>query len=311
MKGNKIFAVVVTYNGEPWVENCLRSLKDSILPVSIVLVDNFSTDGTKKIIQEQFPDCFLIEPGVNLGFGKANNLGISYAIANGADYVFLLNQDAWILPDTLKVLLSTIKKENMVGILSPIHLDGSGQKLDLNFLSYLEESSTPGFLSDAVLNKLKDFYETGFVNAAAWLISRECLLKVGGFDPVFPHYGEDNDYVKRVLFHGYKVGVAKCFIYHERIISRKERGRDPHELNINRLHILNLFVLKNLNKPFILNIFSFYRRNFVKIIQYVLDLKVKEIPFLIKACIKTTFILPKIYSNYKSSKDKTKPFLSN
>ena len=44
--------------------------------------------------------------------------------------------------------------------------------------------------------------------AAHWLISRDCLLKVGGFSPIFPHYGEDNNYAERTIFHGFKIGIV-------------------------------------------------------------------------------------------------------
>jgi GT2 family glycosyltransferase len=310
MLESRVFAIVVTYNGESWIEKCIKSLKESIIPVSVIVVDNCSVDNTKTIVQTQFPECFLIESNVNLGFGKANNLGISYAIENGADYVFLLNQDAWIESDTLKALLTTFKREKKFGVLSPIHLDGKGEKLDLNFLSYMEESKTPGFLSDAVLGRLKESYETSFVNAAAWLVSRNCMLQVGGFDPVFPHYGEDDDYIKRAIFHGYKVGITNCYIYHDRVIKRKEGEQDLNELNVNRLHILNLLVLKNLHKPFYLNVISFFRRNLIKSIHYFLDFKFKEIFYLLKAGLKTTLVLVKANKSYKISKDGTKLFFS-
>ena len=61
-----------------------------------------------------------------MGFGEANNIGIKSSIKQGADYVFLLNQDAWIEKDTIKILLSVITKNENIGIASPIHLNGSG-----------------------------------------------------------------------------------------------------------------------------------------------------------------------------------------
>jgi len=56
-----------------------------------------------------------------------------------------------------------------------------------------------------------------FVNAVAWLISRECLETIGGFDPLFFHYGEDDNYSQRVIYHGFKIGVLlKVFVIHDR-----------------------------------------------------------------------------------------------
>ena len=60
-------------------------------------------------------------------------------------------------------------------------------------------------------------YDLPFVNAAGWLISKECLMTVGGFDPMFFHYGEDDNYCQRVLFHEFKIGVLpNALMVHDR-----------------------------------------------------------------------------------------------
>lgn len=305
-----VWVIIVTYNGERWIEKCLSSLRLSEAPLKVVIVDNSSTDRTLQIVMDSYPECILIETGENLGFGRANNIGISKALAQGAEYIFLLNQDTWIEPNTLTVLTETYQRIADAGILSPIHLDGTGKKLDLNFLKYMQEEGTPNFLSDAVLNKLEGYYDTAFVNAAAWLLSRQCIQKVGGFDPVFPHYGEDIDYVKRVFHNGLRVGVTNCYIYHDRIILNKKGKEDPNELNVKRLHILNLIILKNLSKPFYLNTFSFFRRNFNKCVYYLLDFKIKEAGFLLMAAFFTVTKLPGIYKSYQASKLPNYTFLS-
>ena len=84
----KVFVVIVTYNGVQWIRKCLQSCQD----YPVVVVDNQSTDATVEIIQNEFPKVHLIEESKNHGFGQANNIGISYALNKGADYVFLLNQ---------------------------------------------------------------------------------------------------------------------------------------------------------------------------------------------------------------------------
>jgi GT2 family glycosyltransferase len=64
---------------------------------------------------------------------------------------------------------------------------------------------------------LKGIYEIEFVNAAAWLISAECIRTVGFFEPLFFLYGEDNNYLQRVTYHGLKIGIApQSRIYHDR-----------------------------------------------------------------------------------------------
>ena len=210
----KIFVVVVTYNGKQWYDRCFGSLLASNYPVSIIVVDNGSTDGLQDYIRNHFQDIYIISNATNYGFAKANNIGIRYALDNGADYVFLLNQDAWIEPNTIGELLRTFEDNEKVGVASPIHLNGTYSALDRNFSEYMGWQ----FTSDAFLGKIKHYYDVPFINAAAWMLSVACIKKVGGFDTLlFKHYGEDNNYLQRVHFHGMRVIVnTRCTICHDR-----------------------------------------------------------------------------------------------
>lgn len=211
----RIFAIVVTYNGKRWYDRCLGSLQASEVPVTTIVVDNDSSDGSADYIRIHFPEVVLIESDKNLGFAKANNIGIRYAIDNGADYVFLLNQDAWLgSPTTLTGLLQSFVENEKVGIVSPMHVNGEGTALDWNF-----STSLPGTcISDLYLNKLHRDYIADYINAAAWLISRQCIDFVGGFDTnLFVHYGEDIDYVHRIHYYGFSLLVnTDCIAYHDR-----------------------------------------------------------------------------------------------
>lgn len=197
-----------------WLPKCLESTNQ----YSVIIVDNNSTDGTIDFIKSNHPDIIILEQNKNLGFGQANNIGISYSLKMGAEYVFLLNQDAYLLNNSISVLIDVHKKNDEYGILSPIHLNGSGSRLDVNFSHYLNYNGNIDFISDYVLNKTKkNIYQVPFVNAAGWLLSRECIETVGGFDPIFYHYGEDDNYCQRVNYHGFKIGVVpNSLLHHDR-----------------------------------------------------------------------------------------------
>lgn len=242
---NKIYIVIATYNAMSWLSKCLESTK----PYDVVVVDNNSSDNTVNFIKENYPEITLLPQNENLGFGAANNIGMTYALKQGADYVFLLNQDAYLEKDTIEKLIEVHKKNDNFGILSPIHLNGKGDRLDQNFSHYVNYKANSDFYSDFVLKKpLTKVYEVPFVNAAGWLISRNCLETVGGFDPVFFHYGEDDNYCQRVLFHRLKIGVVpQVFLKHDResrifkqdhdgekgIFSKQERAIKMKYANIN------------------------------------------------------------------------------
>lgn len=210
LKDVSVYVIVVTYNGSQWYQKCFDSLKKSVIPLNVVVVDNASSDNTVDFVKGYYPDFKLIESDENLGFGKANNLGIKYALDHGADYVFLLNQDAWIEPNVVSDLIKISRSHTHYGILSPIHLNSSMNRIEKDALTYISErnSISKEFFNDLFFNKLKLVYDIRFINAAAWLIPRDVLLKVGGFDPIYFHYGEDDHYVNRILYHGYKVGIC-------------------------------------------------------------------------------------------------------
>ncbi len=200
----------------PWIDECLRSIDFG--RYKVIAIDNNSSDDTVAYIEKHYPQVKVFPQKENLGFGQANNLGISYALKQGAAYVYLLNQDAYLGEGCLESLLTTHKQNPEYGILSPIHTNAKKNRLDRGFSNYLSYDLNRDFFSDFVLNNpKKEVYEVPFVNAAGWLISKECLLTVGGFDPIFFHYGEDRNYCQRVIYHSLKIGVVPfSFMVHDR-----------------------------------------------------------------------------------------------
>ena len=204
----RILTIVVTYNGMKWLDRCLGSVALSKEPSDVFVVDNCSTDGTPEYISEHFPQARLHVSSVNLGFGKANNLGMKYALKAGYEYVYLLNQDAWVEETTFETLISIHKKYPEYGVLSPIQIQADKTRMDRKFLNNVAYRTLgSSLIEDLYFGKTKEIYEVKDVMAAHWLISRDCLLKTGCFSPTFRHYGEDDNYLDRAIFHGFKVGI--------------------------------------------------------------------------------------------------------
>jgi GT2 family glycosyltransferase len=268
----KVFVIIVSYNGAKWLNSCLGSLRSSSIPVSPIIIDNNSSDNTIDLIKTSYPEVYIIENKENLGFGKANNVGIKYALQQGGDYFFLLNQDAWIQPDTIEKLIETNKMYPEYLILSPLHLDGTGKKLDYNFSLWISPNECPNLISDLILKEVPQngVYQTKFVNAALWLLSRKCILTIGGFDPIFSHYGEDNDYTFRVNYHGYKIGIYPTATgIHDRYQEPVNLDKLPRNKKFNRKLNANLEILKDINKPFTFCI--------IKSAGYILTALIKDI----------------------------------
>ena len=242
---NKVYIIIVTYNGMPWIQKCMDSCKGH----SIVIVDNNSTDDTVSFIKKNFPEVYLLPQSKNLGFGQANNRGISYALNNGAQHVFLLNQDAYLGKGCIETMVTVQKQNPDYGILSPIHLNGIGDRLDQGFSEYVTYENNVNFYSDFVLRKpLHEVYEVPFVNAAGWLLSLDILEKVGGFDPIFFHYGEDDNYCQRAHYHNFKIGVVpKAFLQHDREDRKVSRPNKSEFFRILERRLKNKYGNINVN----------------------------------------------------------------
>ena len=218
MESNKVFVIVVTFKGMQWYDRCFTSLRESTIPVQTIVVDNASNDGTVEYIREHYPEIHLIESKENLGFGRANNIGMRFALDQGCDYVFLLNQDAWVERNVLEKLTAIHSNHPEYGILSPIHLNVEKTSIEKGLMNYLDDKkiTDQSLFEDLYFGRVKEVYDTQYVNAAAWLLSRKTLEVVGGFDPIFSHYGEDDNYMHRVLFHKMKIGICpNCVVVHD------------------------------------------------------------------------------------------------
>ena len=219
------FLVVITsFNGIRWIDHCLNSCPHE----QTIVIDNASTDSTVSHIRKNYPEVTLIENKSNIGFGQANNIGIQKALSEGAEYVFLLNQDAYLGQDCIEKLIEVHQSNPEYGILSPMHLNGNGTNFDWNFSEYLKRISSGNLLFDFMRGNTEKVYPLPFVNAAGWLLPKSTIERVGLFDSMFFHYGEDENYCQRVHYHGLKVGIVpEALIRHD----RESRARNYMDWN--------------------------------------------------------------------------------
>lgn len=214
----KISVIVVNYNVEFFLEQCLNSVKKALENVSgeVFVVDNNSIDGSVEMVRLKFPEINLIANKDNRGFSKANNQAIE--ISQG-EYILLLNPDTVVEEDTFLKVISFMDNHPDAGGLGVRMLDGKGV--------FLPESKrglptpTVAFYKIFGLSKLfpksKKFgqYHLGHLNeletnevdilsGAFMLMRKEALNKVGLLDETFFMYGEDVDLSYRIQKGGYK-----------------------------------------------------------------------------------------------------------
>jgi len=254
---NKIAVIIVTYNAIKWKDKLFESLKIVPNHAIVYCIDNGSVDGTQDFIKKECKSFKFFQSQTNLGFGKANNVGLSYALNDGCTHFLLLNQDAELSWISIFKLLELQVKYPEFAVISPVQMY-SEQKVDYLHLKSLMKSSH-FYINDLICrNKLRDVYEINATNAAIWLLSKDSLKVIGGFDPLFPHYGEDNDYCKRINYFNFKVGIApNIFGYHHR-----SQNFSTHSISKKKIYISYLVRVKSMND----NTFKIYFKILLEIL---------------------------------------------
>lgn len=213
-----VSVVVVTWNGKQYAMECLKSLLalESKLDLQVVVVDNASTDGTPDAIREQFPRVELVQNPNNLGFAKANNMGISRS--NGR-YVCLVNSDVVVTQRCFEKMIAFMDANPGIGLLGPKMLSpdggigpsvmrlptvGNSLCCALGLHSVFRRSDVFGgyLIPNFPYNAIADVEVlTGWF----WMVRRSALAQVGDLDERFFMYGEDIDWCHRFLKAGWRV----------------------------------------------------------------------------------------------------------
>ena len=254
----KILAIIVTYNGMRWIDRCLGSVYASECPLDAFVADNDSSDGTAGYVEEHFPKAVLVRNASNLGFADGNNQGFRYALEHGYDYVYLLNQDAWLDPDTVAELVRVHVAHPEFGILSPNQFQADGK----TFNPVFEKEVIPSRREVAGMPELSS---VPFIMAAHWFMPTDTLRKVGLFAELFPIYGNDDDYCHRVLYHGLKLGVVAT----ARGIHDKQYGPVSVEQKVYRNYYMGSLVsLADPRRPWCLSAVYVIALTLVKMLRY-------------------------------------------
>ena len=238
----KILVIVVTYNGMKWLDRCLGSVRASELPADLYVWDNDSADGSADYVQNRFPEARLVRSAGNLGFAEANNRGMRHALDKGYDYVYLLNQDAWIEPSTLGILVAAHQAHPEFAVLSPLQMTDGFDGLDKQFGILLKRWPVEPAMTEPAAAPVA----VRRVMAAHWLVSREALEKVGLFSDLFPIYGNDDNWCDRARYHGCRIGIVPD----ARAVHDRAYREEPKEKVIFRNYYMGSLVrLCDINRP--------------------------------------------------------------
>ncbi len=177
--------IIVTYNGADCIIDCLRSLKSQNYnqkKIEIIAVDNASVDKTPEIIENTFRDVHIIRNNFNLGFGRANNIGIKKSKGN---YIILLNQDSLLDKNWLSVLVKTMEQHPDAGCCGAEEY------------AYIEYNT--------LKKPEKKIKECLWMGCGSVIFRKKVLDEAGIFDPFYFMYVEDMDIVWRIKENGWKI----------------------------------------------------------------------------------------------------------
>jgi len=253
LKSPQIYAVLLTWNDEMAALQCLRTLRTTDYPnLTTIVVDNASEDNTVSAIRRAYPECRLIVNPSNLGFAAGCNVGIQSALAEGADFVILINQDSIVDPQIFTCLTEAAIKYPQAGILAPKTYFMTKMQTGQERLLYAGswrgrlplQQKLPG-IEEADTGEYDTPAKVDYAWGHGMFLRSDMLKEVGLLDEVFFMYYEDLDLCRRAVKAGYEIWyIPKAVMWHD--LPDGARTTKPERWRLQyRLRSLFLFYKKH------------------------------------------------------------------
>jgi len=215
----KVFIIILNWNGREDTLACLDSVrKINYANFEVVVVDNGSIDDSVKVIRKTFPEVAVLETGENLGFAGGNNVGIRYALEQGAEYLFLLNNDTVVDPQILGGFMdasSSIGQEGIFG--AKIYYFAEPNKIWYAGAKWNRKNSHFTHVGQDCMDdgkKFNVFSATDYACGCALFVSANLLQRIGLLDEKYYLTFEETDLcyrAKKLGYESYFVPEAKVW----------------------------------------------------------------------------------------------------
>lgn len=203
VKHPKVFVIVLNYNGKRTISRCLTSIyRSDYQNFETIVVDNASRDGSIETVRQNFQTAHVIINQANLGFAAGNNVAIRFALEKFADYVLLLNNDAYLEPTTISALVLQVQKDKKTGMINPLILNNKGK-------IWFEGGKIDWLKMKTFHSKPENEKSSDYLCGCAMLISKEVFRKIGLFDEKFFLYYEDTDLSLRAKKAGFSLLIDR------------------------------------------------------------------------------------------------------
>lgn len=258
----KVTFSILNWNQKELTLDCLDSLADLDYPnYDVVVVDNGSREDEAAGIRARFPAVTVVENERNVGFSEGNNVAIRRAVADGADYVLLLNNDTTVDPQMLSHMVDAAQNDPQIGIVGPkiCYYDepetiwSAGGLMERRWDPVMRGLDAP---DDGSYDAL---CEVDWVSGCALMIRSDVMAQIGLIDPRYFIYYEESDWCCRAREAGFKIFYVPQALMWHKIQPRQQAvsARHVYLMTRNRLlfvrcrgvgwpTILSLIVAENL-----------------------------------------------------------------
>lgn len=212
----KVSVIVVNFNGMPFLETCLRSVLNQNYPdFEVILVDNYSSDGSVDYVRQRFPDLLIVANEKNLGYAAGINSGIAHTRGT---YFAPLNVDTEVEQNWLAPMVEFMDANPHVGAVTPKSLlyrnrdkvGVQGLNVHITGLGFVRG------LNKQDNNLQKEPFQVAAVSGCSFLIRREIVERMGGLNEDNFMYYDDVDLSWLVNLMGYKIYcIPRSVVYHE------------------------------------------------------------------------------------------------
>jgi GT2 family glycosyltransferase len=216
----RVVVAILNYNGFEHTEECLQSLaKSTYQPLSITVIDNASTDDSVKKLKNILGKDELIELPVNGGYSYGNNVAIERAFVNGAQYVFIINNDIVMDPNCIEDLVLAASKNESIGIIGPkVLVYSEPDTIDnAGIIGSIPKARHAWIgMGEKDTGQYEKLIDILYQDGCALMVSKECYEKIGGFDEWLWTYSEESDLCMRAWLAGFRVCcLQKARVWHK------------------------------------------------------------------------------------------------